>query len=91
VWGPLSAGTTLVRLLGRHFRFATSSNSAISAANLRYWFGKHATGQSEHARVHKGVDQEVRRHGRAGDVSRSIGYRAFADHAIATSSGSCPS
>lgn len=89
--------TTLAELwnprLGRGARLLTESDQAYFYSDvhtLRYWSGKHATEQSELTRIQKGVDQEMKLREKAGRTSRSIGYRAFADHAIAKSSGSCP-
>ncbi|TCL87843.1 acetyltransferase (GNAT) family protein [Curtobacterium sp. PhB142] len=78
--------------LGKGARLLTEPDQAYFSSDvhtLRYWSGKHATEQSEIARVQKGLDQEMKLRAKAGRVSGSIGYRAFADHAIATSSGSC--
>ncbi|MBF4581461.1 GNAT family N-acetyltransferase [Curtobacterium sp. VKM Ac-2865] len=79
--------------LGRGARLLTEPDQAYFYSDvhtLRYWSGKHATEQSERARIQKSVDQEMKFREKAGRFSRSIGYRAFADHAIAVSSGSCP-
>lgn len=79
--------------LGRGARLLTERDQAYFYSDLqtlRHWSGKHASERSELDRIRKEVDKEMKLRERAGATSRSIGYRTYADHALASSTSTCP-
>ncbi|UQB17878.1 GNAT family N-acetyltransferase [Clavibacter nebraskensis] len=89
--------TTMAELdnprMGRGVRLLTTPDQLYFYSDLptlRHWTGKRATERSEVDRVQKQVDRELRLRQRIGGVTRAIGYRVFADHAINTSAATCP-